>query len=88
MAPATQASIPLEIRVVGTAEASAKVEVKSQVSGELLRVHFAEGQNVAKDALLFEIDSRPYQDALRQAQAALSRDRAQLRQAEATLARD
>jgi membrane fusion protein, multidrug efflux system len=88
LARATQESIPVEVRVVGTVEASAKVEVKSQVAGELLRVAFTEGQNVAKGALLFEIDSRPYQDALRQAEAALARDRAQLKQAEATLARD
>lgn len=88
LAKATQESIPVEIRVVGTIEASARVEVKSQVAGELLRVYFTEGQNIAKGALLFEIDARPYQDTLRQAEAALARDSAQLRQAEATLARD
>jgi multidrug efflux system membrane fusion protein len=88
VAKATRESIPNEIKVVGTAEASAKVEVKSQVAGPLLRVHFTEGQNVAKGALLFEIDARPYQEALRQAEAAVARDRAQITQAEATLARD
>ena len=41
-----------------------------------------------KDALLFEIDSRPYREALRQAQAAVERDRAQINEAEANLARD
>ena len=85
---AVQRSIPVELRVIGTAEASAIVQVKSQVAGELSAVRFTEGQNVAKGALLFEIDKRPYEDALRQAQAALARDRAQIRQAEATLARD
>jgi multidrug efflux system membrane fusion protein len=88
VATATQETIPFEIRVVGTADASATVQVKSQVAGQILKVHFTEGENVAKDALLFEIDSRSYRESLRQAEAALARDRAQLRQAEATLARD
>jgi multidrug efflux system membrane fusion protein len=78
----------LEIKVVGTVEASATVQVKSQVAGQLLKVHFTEGQNVQDGALLFEIDSRPYREALRQAEAAVAKDQAQLRQAEATLARD
>jgi multidrug efflux system membrane fusion protein len=64
------------------------VEVKSQVSGPLLRAAFTEGQNVTEGALLFEIDRRPFEEALRQAESALARDKAQLRQAEATLARD
>jgi membrane fusion protein, multidrug efflux system len=88
VAKASSESVPLDVRVVGTVEASSTVQVKSQVAGELLRAAFAEGQNVAKGALLFEIDSRQYRDALRQAQAAVARDRAQLRQAEATLAKE
>lgn len=88
IAKASQESVPFELRVVGAVEASATVQVKSQVAGELLRAHFAEGQNVAKGALLFEIDSRPHREALRQAEAAVSRDRAQLQQSEAALARE
>ena len=63
VANATEESIPFELRVVGTVEASATVQVKSQIAGQLDRVHFTEGQNVAKGDLLFEIDSRP-SDAL------------------------
>jgi membrane fusion protein, multidrug efflux system len=85
---ASEESIPFELRVVGSVEASATVQVKSQVAGQLDRVHFSEGQNVSKGALLFEIDARPLREALRQAEAAVARDRAQLRQAEATLARE
>lgn len=85
---ASEESIPFELRVVGSVEASATVQVKSQVAGQLDRVHFTEGQNVSKDALLFEIDARPFREALRQAEAGVARDRAQLRQAEATLARE
>jgi multidrug efflux system membrane fusion protein len=88
IATATQEAVPIEIRAVGTAEASAVIQVKSQIAGELMRVAFVEGGNVNKGDLLFEIDPRPYQQALRQAQAAISRDEAQLRQAEANLARD
>lgn len=85
---ATQESVPTELRVVGTVEASSIVQVKSQVAGQLFKVAFTEGQNVSKGDLLFQIDPRPYQDAQRQAEAAVTRDRAQIVQAEAALARD
>jgi membrane fusion protein, multidrug efflux system len=88
IAKASLESIPFELRVVGNVEASATVQVKSQVAGPLDRVHFTEGQNVSKGALLFDIDPRPFQENLRQAEAAIARDQAQLRQAEAALARD
>jgi multidrug efflux system membrane fusion protein len=88
IARASVESVPFELRVVGTAEASAIIQVKSQVSGQIMRIGFTEGQNVAKGALLFEIDPRPYEEALKQAQAAVAKDRAQLQQAQATLARD
>lgn len=88
VANASTAAIPYEISVVGSAAASAVVQIKSQVAGQIVAVHFKEGQNVEKGALLFEIDARPYQEALKQAEAALARDRAQLRQAEANSARD
>jgi len=87
-AQATQESVPTELRVVGTVEASAIVQVKSQIGGQLLSMGFTEGQNVAKDQVLFEVDPRPYQEALRQAEANVSRDRAQIGQLEAQLARD
>jgi multidrug efflux system membrane fusion protein len=85
---ATRESAPTELRVVGTAEASAIVQVKSQVAGEIVRVAFTEGQNVAQGDLLFQIDPRPFEQAVRQAEAAAGRDRAQIAQAEASLARD
>src|SRR4051794_19845267 len=60
VAKAAQESVPTELRVVGSVEASAIVQVRSQVAGPLLRVAFTEGQNVAKDDLLFEVDKRPF----------------------------
>jgi membrane fusion protein, multidrug efflux system len=83
-----QQAVPTELRVVGTVEASAIVQIKSQIAGELTAVTFTEGQNVSQGELLFRIDSRPYEEALQQAQAAVERDKAQIAQAEATLARD
>jgi membrane fusion protein, multidrug efflux system len=62
------------------------VGVKSQVAGQIVRVHFAEGQEVKQGQPLFTIDPRPFEAALRQIEATLSRDRAQLRSAEASLA--
>jgi multidrug efflux system membrane fusion protein len=88
VAVATQEAVPVDLRAVGTVESSAVIQVKSQISGELVRVAFTEGGDVNHGDLLFEIDSRPYREALRQAEAALARDTAQLRQAEANLARD
>src|SRR5438034_2261819 len=84
---ATEESVPIQIRTVGTAEAFSTVEVKSQVAGQLMNVKFVEGANVNQGDLLFEIDSRPFREALRQAEAAVAKDEAQLRVAEANLAR-
>lgn len=88
VAKAVQEAMPTEVHVVGTAEATAVVQVKSQIAGELMSVNFTEGQNVKKGQLLFRIDSRPYEDALHQAEANVERDKAQIAQAEASLARD
>jgi len=88
VAKAAPQSVPTELRLIGTVEASAIVQVKSQIAGQLVGVEFTEGQNVAEGDLLFRIDPRPYEDALRQADAAVLRDRAQISQAEASLARD
>lgn len=88
VAPVTQGSVPIEIHSVGRVEPSAVIQVRSQIGGQIVRVAFAEGANVKKDDLLFEIDSRPYREALIQAEATLARDKAQLRQSEANLERD
>lgn len=88
VATAGTATIPVEVSVVGTVEASETVQVKPQVTGQILKIHFTEGQNVANDALLFQIDDRPFQQTLSQAQANVARDRAAIQQAEAQLARD
>ena len=88
VAVAARQSVPIQLTAVGTVEASEVVQVKSQIAGALTAVHFKEGADVQQGDLLFEIDKRPYLEALRQAEAALSRDTAQKAQAEANEARD
>jgi multidrug efflux system membrane fusion protein len=79
VATAVQKSVPVQIRAVGNVEAYTTVSVKSQVTGVLQQAHFKEGQDVKKGQLLFTIDSRPLEAALKQAEANLARDAAQLK---------
>jgi len=72
-------SVPVQIRAVGNAEPFATVSVKSQVTGVLTKAHFKEGQDVMQGQLLFTIDPRPLEAAVKQAEANLARDNAQLR---------
>ena len=78
VATATQKTMPLQIRAVGNVESYSTVSVKSQVTGVLTQAHFKEGENVKKGQLLFTIDPRPLEAALKQAEANLARDTAQL----------
>jgi multidrug efflux system membrane fusion protein len=80
---AVEKSMPVTITVVGTAEAISTVQVRSQVTGRLADVHFAEGQDVAAGQLLFTIDAEPFQVTLDQASAILARDTAQANNAQA-----
>jgi multidrug efflux system membrane fusion protein len=88
VATAIQKDVPVQLRVVGKVEAYSAVAVRSLVEGELWKVYFKEGQEVQKDNLLLSIDPRPFEAALRQAEANLERDQALVRQAEANLTRD
>src|SRR5499426_2484264 len=78
VATATQKTMPLQIRAVGNVEPYSTVSVKSQVTGLLNQAHFKEGQDVKKGQLLFTIDPRPFEAALKQAEANSARDNAQL----------
>lgn len=81
VATALQKTMPLQIRAVGNVEPYSTVSVKSQVTGLLNQAHFKEGQDVKKGQLLFTIDPRPFEAALKQAEANLARDNAQLQNA-------
>jgi multidrug efflux system membrane fusion protein len=74
--------MPFDIDATGTVEPIQTVAVQAQVGGILRRIAFKEGDEVKQGQLLFELDPRPYQAALNQALAALSRDRAQATNAE------
>jgi membrane fusion protein, multidrug efflux system len=67
-------AVPYELNANGTVEPVRTVDVLPQVGGTILRLHFAEGSEVAAGQVLFEIDPRPYQAAVQQAEAALLRD--------------
>lgn len=81
VARVTQQAIPVRIQAVGSAEAYATVAVKARVDGQIVDVRFQEGQEVRAGSVLFNIDPRPFEAALRQAEANHQRDLAQLAQA-------
>ena len=80
--PAAKGDIDITLNALGTVTSLATVSTKSQISGQLVRVAYDEGQLVEKGDLLAEIDSRPYEIALQQAQGALERDQALLQSSE------
>lgn len=76
-APVIVKPMAVETRAVGNVEASSSVDVRSQVSGELLTVGFTEGQEVTAGQVLFRINPRQFEVTLQQAEAQLSRTMAQ-----------
>lgn len=74
--------IPKEIRAIGNVGSFATVSIKARVSGELQKVHFKEGQDVARGTLLFTIDPQPFQASLKEALARLEKDKALAAKAE------
>ena len=79
--------MPVYIRGIGTVQAFNAVAVHTRVDGQIMKVLFTEGQEVKAGDPLFQIDPRPFQAALDQAQAAKERDQAQLQGAELDLER-
>jgi membrane fusion protein, multidrug efflux system len=73
----TREAVPTLVQAIGAVVAQQTVSVRPQVGGQILSVHFREGEDVKKGELLATIDPRSYQAALAQAQAQLARDQAQ-----------
>jgi multidrug efflux system membrane fusion protein len=71
-------TVPMRLIAVGNVEAFTTVSVKARVDGQLVGVRFKEGDEVRENAVLFEIDARPYQATLKQAQANQLKDKALL----------
>lgn len=77
VAPVVQKAMPLEIRVIGTAEAESTVAVHAQITGAITSMNFKEGDDVTEGQVLFTLDRRPLEATLQQVQANLARDLAQ-----------
>jgi multidrug efflux system membrane fusion protein len=71
-----QQTMPVRLHAIGNVEPFATVALKARVDGQIVEVNFREGQAVKKGEVLFRIDPRPYEAALRQAEANALRDRA------------
>jgi membrane fusion protein, multidrug efflux system len=84
---ATTGDIPVTLAALGTVAPLATATVKTQVSGQLQLIAFKEGQMVRKGEFLAQIDPRPFQNTLAQAEATLARDQAQLQNARLDLQR-
>src|SRR5207302_10979577 len=87
VAPVVKGDMPVTLSQLGTVTPLAMVTVKTQISGYLVQVGFKEGQMVNKGDFLAQIDPRPYQVALEQAQAQLGKDQAALKNAQVDLQR-
>src|ERR1700724_3630746 len=87
VAPVEKGNMPVTLSQLGTVTPLAMVTVKTQISGYLMQVAFKEGQMVNKGDFLAQIDPRPYQVALAQAEGQLAKDQALLKNAQLDLVR-
>ena len=88
VASVVQRDVPLDIQVIGNVEAYSTVSIRAQITGQLQKVHFKEGDFVRKDDLLFSIDPSTFEANLSEAEANLARSEALQGQAQATVKRD
>jgi membrane fusion protein, multidrug efflux system len=86
-AQVVESNMPVILKAPGTVEPLANVAVKPRVDGQIVEVAFREGDLVRQNDVLFRLDDRFVKAQIAQAEAAIARDQASLRDAEATLAR-
>lgn len=80
--------MPVDINAIGNVQTVVGVSIRPQVTGRVLKVNFKEGDYVKKGELLFTLDSRPFDEAVKEAQASLQHDISGVAQAQAVLAKD
>ncbi|MCC7498567.1 MAG: efflux RND transporter periplasmic adaptor subunit [Bryobacterales bacterium] len=88
VATAVSKNVPVQAQVIGAVEAYSTVSIKAQISGQILKVDFREGDFVTEGQLLFTLDPRAIEAQVQQLEANILRDQAQLGQQEANVARD
>lgn len=88
VAKAVRENVPIDLTGLGSVTAYNTDTIQPRVAGQIMKLFFREGQHVAAGQLLVQIDPRPYEVQLGQAQGLLKRDQAQLHDDELDLARD
>jgi multidrug efflux system membrane fusion protein len=83
IATVTRKTVPVDVHAIGNVEAYSTVSVKAQIAGEVEKVYFKQGQDVKNGDLLFTLDHRSFEATLQQLEANLTRDQAQLKNANA-----
>jgi membrane fusion protein, multidrug efflux system len=85
---ATVADSPLEIAAIGNVEAIVSVDLKARITAPVTRVYFAEGREVKKDELLFDLDAETYNRQMAEIEATIAKDVATEKQSEANIVKD
>jgi len=85
---AAMQDVPVYLDAIGKTVARETVAIQPQVSGRIIKIHFTDGANVKKGDLLFTVDPAPFEAAVSQAQANVTKDIALKKQAEANMNRD
>jgi multidrug efflux system membrane fusion protein len=88
VATVVEKALAQTVGAIGTVEALSSVDIRAQVTGQLIEVLFKEGQDVTAGQPLFRLDPRPFEAALRQAEAILAKDKATASRAEAEVVRN
>ncbi len=78
VAKVARKTVPVRVHAIGNVEPHTTVAIKARIDGQIVAVHFKEGDEVRAGQVLFEIDRRPFEAQLAQAQANLAKDRALL----------
>lgn len=81
VAKVVRKTVPVRVHAIGNVEPHTTVAIKARIDGQIVAVHFKEGDEVHEGRVLFEIDRRPFEAQLAQAQANLAKDRALLEHA-------